>query len=224
MASEIYDQYIKVTEKGTQGVLAEFLSILPQMGGKKILDVGCGTGLLTMHYTVQNEVTGIDSNSKSVEGAKKNSLLAKLHDLEKPLPFKDNYFDLVVCKDVLEFITNANQLLLEIVRVTKPGGLVLLHVPNEFTLLDIAGYILGKGILKTRWYKNSSELTNPHIRFFTKIGLENSLKQKGLIVQDYSHKWAFTLPLIKIKPYLLSRISPQLFSPGITLLCTKKAI
>jgi len=223
MGAESYTKYVSVTEKGTKEVLGEFKKILPPLEGKKILDVGCGTGLLVEHYLKSNEVNGLDNNSASLETAKKKGINVKQHDLEKPLPHENNYFDLVVCKDVLEFIYNSEQLLDEMIRITKKKGSILIHVPNEFTIIDLANIFLGNGIVKKRWYGSSSELNNPHVRFFTRKGLSESLKEKGLAIEhDHSNKWVFSLPIIKIKPRFLSLISTRLFSPGITFLCTKK--
>lgn len=218
-----YDEYVKVSEAGTKAVLPEFHKILPDLDGKSILDVGCGTGLMLEHYAAKNNVMGLDSNTKSLAAAKRRGISVKQHDLEKKLPFPDNSFDLVICKDVLEFIFNAEQLLNEMVRVTKKGGLLLLHVPNEFTLIDLLNLALGNGILKRRWYANSTELNNPHIRFFTVAGLRETAAKSGLeIKSDYSGRWAFTLPVLGLRPGFLSKIFPPIFSPGITLLCTKK--
>ena len=219
---EKYDQYIKVTEKGTKQVVNEFDNILPELSGKQVLDVGCGTGILSEKYLKNNLVFGVDNNKKSLEIARKKGFKVKLSDLEKKLPFQNNEFDLVICKDVLEFIYNAEPLLNEMIRVTKKNGLLLIHVPNEFTILDLVNVFLGKGFLKKRWYSNSSELSNPHVRFFTKKQLVQHLEQKNIkIAGDYSSNWSFTLPVIKVKPRFLSKLSDRLFSPGITLLCRK---
>lgn len=219
---EPYDKYAEVTRKGTIAVLDEFRQMLPRMDRKKILDVGCGTGLLVEHYAKNNDVFGVDANAKSVKTASGKGISARVHDLEKPLPFDSGHFDLVVCKDVLEFIFNSEQLVDEIIRVTKKNGTILMHLPNEFAVPDMLSIFFGRGLLKRRWYAESNELNNPHIRFFTEKGLRQHLEKKGLVVLDYSSRWAFTLPVAKLKFYALSRLSPRLFSPGITMLCTKK--
>jgi len=217
-----YDKYIKVSDEGTRKNLADFNSITPNLIGKKILDVGCGTGILLEKFIKNNACIGIDSNNASLVIVAKKGIITKLVDLEKKLPFKDNEFDLVICKDVLEFIFSAELLLNELARITKKGGTLLLHVPNEFNFFDLTSLLFGKGILKTRWYEKSTELNNPHLRFFTSKKLAQYVAEKGFVVTDYSWKWAFRLPLIHLKLGLLSSVFPRFFSPGITLLCTKK--
>lgn len=217
------DKYIEISADATKAVLDDFRKILPKMENKNIIDIGCGTGLLLEDYAKKNKATGIDSNQKSLDIASKKGIKTRLHDLEEKLPFSDSEFDLVLCKDLLEYIRNADQLVSEIARITKKDGLILLHVPNEFTIIDIINYALGKGIVKNRWMKTATELDNPHIRFFTKKSLKKCLEEKNLeIIADYSSKWSFRIPLISIKPRFLPLISDRLFSPGITLLCRKK--
>ncbi|GEM_PF-3375262 len=222
-AGQEYDRYIEVSESGTRKNLPHLGPLLPQMDGRRIADIGCGVGLLLEGYAKNNYTLGLDSNKKSLQSAKRRGIHVKLHDLEKPLPIPSNSFDLVICKDVLEFIFNAGQLLSEMARIARPGGQVLLQVSNPFTVRELLSYALGAGLLKKRWYADSTELTNPHVRFFTRKNLINSLEGKGLYVaKDYSSMWGFIIPGTGAMVPLLSGISPEFFSPGITLLCVKR--
>ena len=217
--SEKYDDYIAVSDKGTRKVLGTFIKILPTMNNKKVLDVGCGTGLLLEKYIENNKTIGIDNNKESLQIASKKGIKIKVFDLEKKLDFPNEDFDLVICKDVLEFIFHAEQLLDEMIRITKKDGFILLHIPNEFTIRDQIGIAAGKGIIKKRWYRNSNELNNPHIRFFTQKSLVKITQSKNLVVEkDFSKNWSLPFPGFSI----LSKISPRLFSPGTTLLLKKK--
>lgn len=215
---EQYDDYIAISDAGTRKSVRAFFEILPEINGGTILDVGCGTGILLEKYAAKNSVMGIDNNSGSLHLASKKGIKTKRVDLEKKFDFENESFDLVICKDVLEFIINADQLFDEMIRVTKKRGLILLHVPNEFTLRDLVTMLFGKGLLKKRWYRNASELNNPHVRFFTRKRLIESALSKNLSIEkDYSAHWALPFPGASF----LSKIMPHLFSPGITLLLRK---
>ena len=99
-----------------------------------VLDVGCGTGVvdrwLVRHTAGQNRIIGVDINRYLLEEA---MALARKEGLEGPiefregsaeaLPFPDNSFDVTMSMTVIEEV-DAQQMLAEMVRVTKPGGRV----------------------------------------------------------------------------------------------------
>lgn len=106
--------------------------------GKKVLDVGCGSGeyMLTLAKMGAN-VSGQDISNDSV--CRASSLLAengftadlKSSDAAK-LQFNDNYFDAVFTADFFEHISYSQkqQVILEIYRVLKPSGVLVIKTPN----------------------------------------------------------------------------------------------
>src|SRR3989338_3090970 len=69
--------------------------------GKKVLDIGCGHGFLLSKLKDKNEAYGIDYIKENPHDIRK-----KVVDLEKDsLPFRDKFFDIVICSNVLEHIT-----------------------------------------------------------------------------------------------------------------------
>ena len=98
----------------------------------RILDAGCGTGNYTVELTHRgHKVTGIDFSPAMLERAnpkkKKISVWPKFLccDLGRPLPFKDNSFDTVVCIHVLYTILNQSHFLKELCRVTRKDSMVV---------------------------------------------------------------------------------------------------
>lgn len=106
--------------------------------GDTVLDLGCNNGQHTLKLAGKcRKIIGVDHDKKqlaiawaSVRDKKVNNAQFGIQDLEKKLNFDPNSFDKVIFLDVLEHIVNRSQILKEIRRVLKPGGLVFLAVPN----------------------------------------------------------------------------------------------
>lgn len=76
------------------------------------------------------DYVGLDISETAVKEAKKQGLNAIVHDLQKPLPFDKNSFDLVICMDTLEHLFDPEFTMKEIFRVIKPKGTVIISIPN----------------------------------------------------------------------------------------------
>lgn len=94
----------------------------------KVVDVGCGTGLILRHLPKGS--IGLDINPRNIPRAKKHAPHAEviLGDVEK-LPFKKDSIPMVICTDVLEHFPDPHKPLKEIFRVLSPGGLLIGSVP-----------------------------------------------------------------------------------------------
>jgi len=109
-----------------------------------ILDVGCGLGhwfrVLAPYLNKKANYTGIDQEKTWVEKSeienKKAFSLKSMSYLKADahkLPFGDNTFDFVTCQTVLIHLKDPEVALKEILRVLKPGGLLLAVEPNNFS-------------------------------------------------------------------------------------------
>lgn len=100
------------------------------------LDVGCGTGYNTEKIRKKtSRILGLDVKNL-VKNKYKNSFKFVLGDARK-MSFAANSFDLITCWDVIEHIKEDDQLLKEIYRVLKPGGIVFLSTPNRQRLSNL---------------------------------------------------------------------------------------
>lgn len=111
--------------------------------GKKVLDIGCGHGLLLSRIMEKNDVYGVDFIPDNPYKIKK-----KVVDLEKErLPFRKETFDVIVCSNVLEHITKPLSILRQIDLLLKKGGKTIIVVPNEYTLRNRVDVVLGKPLV-----------------------------------------------------------------------------
>ena len=138
----------------------------------RILDAGCGTGLLTLamlrsiHFPVS--ITALDLSSTSVAAARKSLYYSPVRKRDVTftqgnllcLPFADESLDLVVTSGALEYVNLADGLS-ELARVIAPGG-HLLHLPVHPSLIGVVLEILFR--FKSHPPKVVKEQTEKHFR------------------------------------------------------------
>jgi ubiquinone/menaquinone biosynthesis C-methylase UbiE len=118
----------------------------------KVLDVGCGPGKWTEIFAKRGYVvTAIDISSKMIEFAKMRLQKQKFENVNfhsmnvSKLNFPDNIYDMVNCVTVLQHVFDEeewNKAVHEMVRVTKPGGYILLfETAPHFTLKRNTSYL-----------------------------------------------------------------------------------
>lgn len=116
---------------------SRFNSILTLMGDvskKRILDAGSGEGYFLDKMNCK-EKFGIELSKKRIEKSKKlyPNLNVKIGNVTD-LPFKDDFFDIIVCSEVLEHVSGYEQALKEFKRCVKPDGSIIVSFPNELTV------------------------------------------------------------------------------------------
>ena len=97
-------------------------------GAKRVLDLGCGTGALTAELSAvtQADIHCLDINPEFLRVASRENpgalpSLGDAHDL----PHDSGSFDIVLCHFVLLWVSDPRRVVMEMVRVTRPGGYVL---------------------------------------------------------------------------------------------------
>ena len=124
-----------------------YLDALPR--GSRVLDAGCGEGVLVSEYADRLEITGVDANYASDRVT---------HGSVTALPFPDATFDRALCLDVLEHLSFEDQprALGELHRVLKPSAELLVSVPNLAHLQSRVQFALRGRLIRT-----ASELKHP---------------------------------------------------------------
>jgi SAM-dependent methyltransferase len=147
--------------------------------GARVLDIGCGLGAYVRRISdFTDQAYGIDIDTPRVVEGAENGVAHLGVALSEHLPFADASFDGVLLNEVIEHVGNDRDTLREALRVTKPGGKVVVFAPNRFYPFETHGVYLGK-----RYVFGNIPLVNylpdslrnrlvPHARAYTKARLE----------------------------------------------------
>jgi len=148
----------------------------------KLLDVGSGKGNHLVGFSrLGMEVCGIDERDECLKILKDFDIQECDIEREK-FPFKDNFFDFVFSKSVLEHVENTDNFLKESLRVLKPGGIAIMLTPDW------------KSQINFFW----DDYT--HVKAFTRKSLQNAMKINGFSKVECSY--FLQLPFIWKHPFL----------------------
>lgn len=126
-------------EAARLGVVADIIG--RPLTGLRVLNLGCGTGgFNAAAERAGAETWGIDANPQAIRicqlrrqlGAGGRYVVA----LAEELPFADDVFDLVYCLSTLEHVGQVDRAIRQMVRVTRPGGMVWLYAPNSWGMYE----------------------------------------------------------------------------------------
>ncbi|RLE90890.1 MAG: class I SAM-dependent methyltransferase [Thermoprotei archaeon] len=128
--------------------LIKALSHIKKEGSfRRMLDLGCGYGGLTKYvadFLGIYEIYGIDIDEQRLEKAKKRGIKVYKVDLNnEPLPFPNNYFDVVTSFGVLEHLTSYDNIIAEAHRVLTKKGYFIISMPNLASWVNRIALLLG---------------------------------------------------------------------------------
>jgi SAM-dependent methyltransferase len=153
-------------------------------GGGRLLDVGCWNGGFLERVRLRGSYTelhGVDMVAEGVEAAKRRGFDARVVDLNgEPLPFPDAHFDGVSLLAVLEHVFDPIFTIREIHRVLRPGGELVLDVPNAASLTNRLRILCGRIPVTS----DDPGWDGGHLHYFTRHALDGFLAREGFRVLE----------------------------------------
>ena len=144
--------YAEILANWDQTFYARFTDALrPAKGGARVLDAGCGVGQVVARLASGGfEAHGVDVSGPNIDKARQFSDRCRLYD-GRHLPYPDDYFASVGALNVLEHVEEPEDFILELARVTEPGGRVVMSSPNFYRVLGFRDYHPRMRGLATKW-------------------------------------------------------------------------
>lgn len=166
----------KEEDGSSHSLILEMISGLPP---SRILDLGCSGGLLAERLRAAGHVViGVDQ--AETDGARDRVDAFYTANLNDGIPAEAGInFDLVIAGDVIEHLANPLAMLRETIRVLRPGGQVLLSVPNFghwYPRMRVATGLFG--------YDRRGILDDTHLRFYTRFTLRRLVRRAGFDILE----------------------------------------
>lgn len=199
LGPDIYARW-RASELGTITERLErklILTLLGDVSGRTVLDVGCGDGDLALELAMRGAiVTGIDASAAMIEAAKgraklRNANIAFQVAMAETLPFSAEQFDLVTAITILCFVDDAAPVFTEIARVMRPGG--------QFVIGELGKWSTWAAARRVRAWLGSRLWGQG--RFRTANELQSLAKHAGFVVKSvrgaiYYPRWSLAARLM----------------------------
>lgn len=168
-----------VTKKN---IVLDFISkFLPPKSEMKILDIGCGSGLMLNSLEKYGQTFGMDMSDEAIAFSKEVfSGNIRQGSLPDRVPFENNYFDLVTALDVIEHIDNDADALKSLKSIISNQGKAIITVPAFMFL----------------W--SHFDVINEHKRRYTLKELNTKLLEAGFKVEKISYYNTLLFPIVAV--------------------------
>lgn len=159
---------------------------------EKVLEIGCGEGNFRANLNEICEYWGVEPVHDVAARAEKRLskvLNGTFDGVYDQLP--DDYFDLIICNDVIEHIADTDDFLKNIKRKMKKESYIVGSIPNVRELNNLIGVLFKKD-----WeYKEAGILDKTHLKFFTEKSLKKTFVSNGFTIENF-----FGINEISVKP------------------------
>ena len=200
-------------------------SLLERNEDAKILDIGCASGGFSRQIADKvgtKHIFGLEITRQGVANASRvNNINVVIATAEKPFPFRNGSFDIVVSNQVLEHLSNTDNLIKETYRILRDGGWCIVSTPNLASLHSIISLILGyqptcTGVsdelicgnpFDPRYGAKYGGTKKTHQRVFTARALRELFEFHGFHIEKLTGWGLHPLPLVISKHIRCTRYS-----------------
>jgi 2-polyprenyl-3-methyl-5-hydroxy-6-metoxy-1,4-benzoquinol methylase len=158
-------------------VRKEMIAFVPSEA-KIILEVGCGDGNFAELLLLRGvtEVWGIEYEKEQAELARKRMTTVIVGDVaQRMAELPDNYFDAIICNDVLEHLIDPYTVISKLKYKLKKEGVMISSIPNIRYFRNLFDYFF-----KKNWdYTDSGIMDKTHFRFFTYRSIRKMFESNG---------------------------------------------
>lgn len=189
----------------------EMLPFMPA-GAQRVVELGCAEGVFaaTVKERTGAEVWGIEFSPQAAEAARSRIDHVLIGDADSQITkLPDNYFDAVVCNDVLEHLVDPGATLERLRPKLKPGGVVVASIPNIRYAPALSKIVFRKDFPQD----DQGIFDRTHLRFFTRKSIVRMFETAGFTMRRMKGINAYYGPL----GLLLTLVSLGYFSDGIYL-------
>lgn len=153
----------------------------------RVLDIGCGDGSFT-RMMPSNYTLGMEINEEAASQAYEiNHINTVIADANKPLPFKDNTFDLVVANQLIEHLSDTDTFVKEVYRILIEEGIFICSTMNLASFHNIFSLALG--------YQPFTSHVSDEVDCGTL--LDTKPREESNPYYGMKHRRAFTAPALK---------------------------
>ncbi len=192
------DENLEFAEMSPRGLHEKVLEIAkPYLPGSKILIAGAGQGSLEQSL-LKNGVHAKDIQSVDLnpDQFKLADVAIRFCDLDGPLPFEDEVFDICFATEVIEHLHNPHNLIDEAYRVLKPDCFLFLTTPNVHSFTQKIRFLLTD---KFRWFQEADYHCPGHICPIFDWFIERMVRNKFELIRYTSQTFQ-----LQIVPYLFA--------------------
>ncbi|MGA8568406.1 MAG: methyltransferase domain-containing protein [Candidatus Binataceae bacterium] len=178
-------------------------------GAGVLLDVGCGSGALRPYVaSLCERYVGVDLVRYDLFPAE-----CEFHqaNLDRELPLAESFADVVVAAEIIEHLENPRALIRELVRVSKPGGWVVVTTPNQLNLRSLLTLIV------RRRFAAFQDVDYPaHLTALLEVDLLRMASEVGLTDVTVQYTGHGIIPTsARCYPEALSRLWPRALSDNL---------